>query len=330
MRRLSIIFCLLFALAELYSDEPLQLKKKSKSVCKINATSFSKAAPDVSFIYPIWGYTINASIGYSNIVNSNLEGVWAPDGGIGYSFGAGYFRSLSPYFKLIAGMDISSISARIETGDYYEDLYIVEDIDNDEYQESIHVLSSENSSPFYFSIPVLLEVGNPNMDRLGFYLDLGVGFSFLLNSAYEKRGDYITNGTYSQFGDEELVLENVPELGFYGNLGDDETVRGTFNPTAELSKTNIVFHGGVGITIPISGNVIFKGGLVTHLGMTDIADSTPPPGSPEGTNPDNSPITEEVTYKRSKYIDNSFAVNEGSRTQYFGLEFGIYICRRLN
>ncbi len=325
MKKVVFLICVICGLNSLYGSEPFESNKKHKSDNTKTGKTITKADRTVDFIYPVWGFYVNGSLGYSTISNNSLEGVWAPEGGVGYLFGAGYFRSLSPYVKLIAGLDISSVSAKIETGDLFLVEYGANDIDGTPYMENMQVSATEILSPIYVSIPLLFEFGNPNIDRIGFYFDIGFRFSYLINSGYEKSGDYVTKGTYN---DEyyNVTLEDVPELGFYGDIrGENGNMneRGVFNPTAELSKTNISLQAGLGISIPISSSIIFKGGIVTHYGLVDISNSS------DAVNSTNDRITDAVYDKRSKYIDNSFAVNEGSETRYFGFEFGIYINRLL-
>jgi len=329
MKKVAIIIIVLFGNSGLYGSEPIETDKKDKSDKKKSALSFNTMAGTDDFIYPVWGFYVSGSLGYSTITNSNLEGVWAPDGGVGYLFGAGYFRSFSPYVKIIAGLDISSVTAKIDTGKDFLDNYEAVDIDGVDYQENILVTSNEQISPVYISAPILMEIGNPNIDRIGFYFDIGFRLSYLINSGYVKTGDYVTKGRYDQYG---VTLEDVPELGFYGDIrgeNGNENERGAFNPAAELSKTNLSIQAGLGISIPISSSIIFKGGLVTHVGLVDIANPTPPPDSETSISSGNPDLTSGVAYKRNKYIDNSFAVNEGSKTRYFGFEFGVYINRLL-
>lgn len=325
MKKAAILVCVLCGFSSLYGGDPIEPDKENKTEELETNLSFTRKARTVDFTYPVWGYYVTGSLGYSTISNSNLDGVWAPEGGAGYLFGAGYFRSVSPYVRILAGLDISSTSAKIETGESFMDDYGTYDIDGSKYQEYIEVKSSEKISPVYVSIPVTIEFGNINTDRIGFYFDLGFRFSYLVNSGYEKTGDYITKGEYND-GKYIITLEDVPELGFYGDRRGENgnaNERGIFHPTTELSKTNLSLKAGLGISIPISSNIIFKGGIATHFGLVDISNST------NVVNSNIERITDEVNDMRSKYIDNSFAANEGSKTRYFGLEFGIYINRQL-
>ena len=323
MKKIAFFVCFIFTIVNIYGNEPLKPKEKGKSNKNDTNLSASKMAMEADFIYPVWGFYVNAAPGMSQISNDNLSDVWTVKNGFGYSFSAGYFKSFSPYFKIIAGVGISSVTTKLEGSGIAYDDEILKDIDTDDYIETLKLNNAvETTNPMYLSVPILLEIGNPNIDKIGFYVDLGVRISYLLNanSFVTKTGTYETYGTYPIYGN--LKIENVPELGFYGEKRGREVglPYAKFEDNAKLNSLNFSIQGGVGISIPISSNIIFKGGVVTNWGLQDIAK----PGASDDPN-----VKPETREARHKFIDNSFAANKGSFTRHFGVEFGIYINRLL-
>ncbi len=158
---------------------------------------------------------------------------------------------------------------------------------------------------------MIFEFGNPNIEKIGFYADLGLKYSYLLNESYSSSGTYSTTGTYEQYN---VTLKNIPELGFYNDKNPENY--------ANLKKSNFSLVAGAGVFVPLSSTIIFKGGLVTNIGLADIGNNIP-------ANPNSNVINDNIYSYRSRYIDNTLAVVEGSRTFHFGIEFGIYISHRL-
>ncbi len=311
LKKTAVSFCLLFTIGWLHAGEPAFPEKENSADNKSFASS-SKLNLDDDFIYPAWGFYFDFSPGISNIKNSNLSStVWDSKKGLGFTFNVGYFHSLSAWFKLKSGIGITNYKNTL-TADTDLPSQNFKDIDNDSYTEILTLTNIEKkSSPLYISVPLIFEFGNPNIEKIGFYADLGLKYSYLLNESYSSSGTYSTKGTYQQYN---VTLENIPELGFYTNKTPEKN--------AGLKKSNFSLVAGAGVFIPLSSTIIFKGGLVTNIGLADIGNNTP-------ANPNSNVINDNVYSYRSRYIDNTLAVVKGSRTFHFGIEFGVYISHRL-
>ncbi len=288
-------------------------KKTEKEKPVENFSSLpSKLKLNDDFIYPAWGFYVEVSPGISNIKNSNLSsGLWDSKSGLGYILNVGYFHSLSPWIKLKGGVGISGLNSTLKANGEAPQQTLT-DIDNDSYTETLTLTNVEKkTNPMYVSVPFIFEFGNPNIDKPGFYADLGLKYSFLINDDYSASGTYSTKGTYEQWG---VTLENIPELGFYD--GKD------MESNASLKKSNFAVVAGAGIFVPVSSTIILKGGIVTNIGLNDIGNSTPANNNPDA-------IKDETYSYRARYIDNSVAVTKGSKTFHLGVEFGLYISHRL-
>jgi len=311
MKKTGIIICLLL-LSFSMSFAASKKTEKEKPVENLSYLPSSKIDFSSDFIYPLWGFYFEASPGISNINNKNLSsGLWNSKGGLGYSLNVGYFQSLSPWIKLKTGLGISGFKNTLSANGQAPQQTLT-DIDNDSYTEILTLENVEKvTHPMYMSIPLIFELGNPNINKMGFYADLGIKYSFLINEDHSTSGTYSTKGTYEQW---EITLENIPELGFYNEKN--------MQMNAALKNSNLSVVAGVGVFLPISTNVIFKGGIVTNIGLSDIGNTTLENG--------NSDVISDQTHSyRAKYIDNTLAVVQGSKTFHLGIEFGLYISHRL-
>lgn len=304
MKKSIITVCLLFTYIFSYSSHPVISDKKEKT----DAISTSKSIIDKNYIYPVWGFYMDASAGMSEIKNNNLSSeIWDSKGDLGYTFNVGYFRSFGPLFKIKAGVGFTGFTNSL-TGNGEVPAQQFKDVDNDSYLEHLTLITIENkSNPMYISAPLIFEFGNTNINKIGFYFNLGVNYSFLINENNSLKGSYTSTGEYVQWG---VTLEDIPELGFYSqkNIESGDS----------FQKTNFSALGGAGITIPISGVVIFKIGLAGSYGLKDI-------GNNLSHKTEESPLSEESYAFRSKYINNTLAVSKESKTRYVGIEFGLYI-----
>lgn len=311
MKKILITACFIFTIFFLSAENPPPTGNKEK----FNSSPyFLPQTTELSknFIYPEWGFYIDAAPGYSFIENNPLpDYVWKYNGNLGYTFSIGYFKTILPFFKIKTGIGASNYR---ETLDAYGEIPPARfsDIDDDTYTENLILNDVKNSvNNTYITVPLLLEFGNTTINKLGFYVNFGASYSYLISESYKPSGTYTTTGTYEQWG---VTLENVDELGFYTSK--------ELESQAHFKKNNIALVAGAGITIPLSSMVIFKIGFVGNYGLNDISNKPP-------VKNDYTPITESIYKHRVKYIDNSLAVTEGSRNRHLGLEFGLYFCRRV-
>jgi len=307
MKQAIITVFLLFTFIILYASDPVFSRKKDMEDTTSSDLS-SNSKMENQLIYPVWGYFIDASVGFSDITNNNLSSeLWNSNGDLAYTFTAGYFRSFGSNFKIKTGFGVSNYrNSSTGNGEIISPEF--KDIDNDTYTESLALINSKQSSNLmYLSVPFILEFGNTNINKLGLYVDVGMNYSYLIYENNTVEGTYTTKGNYNQWG---VTLEDIPELGFYTSKEIDSNTG--------FKKFNYSVLGGAGITIPISGVTIFKLGLVACLGLNDI-------GNNKSDNSDNSSLSEEANNFRSKYINNTLAVTKGSKTHYIGIELGLYI-----
>jgi len=273
---------MLFAAKPITSKE----KKTEKSVNNI-----SPSLQEMKNIYPVWGYYIDASPGIATIkINSLSSDVWNSASNFGYNLSAGYVHSFGPWTKVKLGIGVSSYNISL-TGNGEIQSPQIEDIDKDTYTELLTLSNGEHIvNPMYLTVPLTFEFGNSNINKIGYYIDLGFEYSFLITENNTTTGSYTSKGNYPQWG---VTLENIPELGFY----TDRNLESGLN----LQKSIYSVRGGAGITIPISGVLIFKLGFTGHLGLNNI-----------GEDP---------------YIYNPLATSKGNKARQIGIEFGFYICK---
>jgi len=156
MKRTALIIGLTMVCANLWASEPI----KPKGITgESKALFLASREANINFIYPVWGYYLNVSPGFSNI-SSDVAEYWnKPAGGLGYALDIGYFRSLSPFFRISAGVGLSSVKSTLELkpeGDKFD--YVAEDIDGDLYTEEIIINENvkEITQPMYVSVPLML------------------------------------------------------------------------------------------------------------------------------------------------------------------------------
>lgn len=306
-----ITTCLIFSCLILYAEEPITKEDKKTELISSYSNSYMPASYR-RVIYQEMGFYIDASPGISAIKNSNLSSdIWKSENSLGYNFNMGFFRSVSPWVKVKLGLGFSSYSTQLSADGEVQSLEFT-DIDNDNYFESLTLSNVKyDINPMYLSVPLVIELGNANINKIGYYFDFGFEYAYLINENSSASGSYTTKGTYPQWG---VTLENVPELGFYSERNLDSEWN--------MPKSNYSLKGGAGITVPLSGIVIFKIGVTGYLGLKDL-------GKKQVLNPDSSPITQQASEFRSKYINNPITSSEGSKTFYTGIEFGFYISKRV-
>lgn len=310
MKKTALIIGLAVACLSVWASEPFKPNKEITGESK--ALFLASGEASIDFIYPVWGYYVDVSPGFSNISSDVAEHWNEPEGGLGYAVNIGYFRSLSPFFRISSGVGLSSVKSTLELKpENNEFSYKAEDIDGDSYFETISAKDFyEKTQPMYVSVPLIVEFGNPNIDKLGFYVNMGVRLSYLISDGYKNNGSYSAKGKYSQY---QVTLKNIRELGFY----NDEEVP---DKSGSLKNLNTALQAGAGISIPLSSAMIFKAGVVTHWGVSDI-------GNSENSHIENLP----EEHLRNDYFseNNSLTTNGKPLTRHFGVEFGLYINRLL-
>lgn len=311
MKETIITVCLLFSHIILYAADPVLSKGKKQEGKSLQSTP-SLLGINKQDIYQVRGLYFDASLGMSTIKNNNLSSdIWNQKSGFGYNCSAGYFHSVSPMVKIKLGIGVSSYNTLL-VGNGELQSPVIKDIDDDIYIESLMIMNADyNANPMYLSIPLVLEFGNASINKIGYYINFGIEYSYMLNENSTTSGSYTTKGTYPLWG---VTLEDVPELGFYTEKN--------LESGAYLKKTNFSIRGGAGITLPLSGIIIFKIGFAGYMGLKDIGNNKP-------KNPELSPITQQTYDFRSDYVYNPLAASKQSYTRHVGVEFGFYISKRV-
>jgi len=290
-----------------YAFEPVYPNIDGDRKSALRTNLFSKT--HTRSIYPAWGFFTDVSSGLSTIRNKDVSYQnWNSENFIGYNVNLGYFYSVNSLFKIKSGIGISSFHKSYTADGEFTSSELT-DIDNDTYTESLTLVGAAyDFNPLYLTVPLTFEIGETSVNKLGYYIDVGATFSYLLDENITTEGTYTTKGIYPQWG---VTLENIPELGFYTKDLDTES---------NINKSNLAIHGGAGITIPLSGVVILKLGLNAYLGLTNIG-NTP-------KIPDDSSISQQVHQFRSAYINNPATIT-GSKARYIGIELGFIFSKRV-
>ena len=302
---------MLFSYVSLYAEDPVvtdnNLLNTGNSVAIFPGEKYRTKR-----IYQLRGYYVELSPGLSFIKNKNLTSDnWKINGGFGYKFNVGYFYSVNQWAKVKLGVGFTSYTTHI-TGSGEFTSPELKDIDNDSYFETLTISDADYTiNPMYVTIPLTFEFGNANISRLGYYFDVGFEYSHLVHEKNTAEGSYSAKGEYPQWG---VTLENIPELGFYSERKLESDIG--------MKKSNIAVKGGAGITIPLSGVVIFKLGLTGYLGLKDLRNKN-------FKKDESSPISQEAYEFRSQHINNPLATSKGSKSFYTGIEFGFYISKQV-
>lgn len=121
----------------------------------------------------------------------------------------------------------------------------------------------ENTRVTYLDVPVFIEFGNPNIDKIGYYLRLGVKVSIPVADNFSGNGNYTVKGFYPDYN---VELVNIPELGFVLN---DQMYTG--NTNYELNSINISGLISGGVTFALSNSMILRAGAYYDYGFSDIS-----------------------------------------------------------
>lgn len=313
MKRIkTIIFAIpLIALCTIVFAEGSDKEKKetvfSEGLGTAPANDFRK-----NYIYPEWGFYIDAAPGVAFMQNKNLPAdLMNLQYDLGYSFSAGYFKTLSPFLKIKTGLGITGLKNTLQGSGEAPPMQFL-DVDNDPYTEHLYLSDVKNSiNSTFLSIPVLFEVGNTNINRPAMYINVGFIYSFMVNDSYQPSGSYSTTGEYRQWG---VTLENIDELGFHDGKNLDAN--------ANFRKNNLSLQGGFGFTFPMSSAVILKAGFTGNYGISDLGNNSLPATESVNLPPD-------VYAYRQAYIDNSLALTKGTKTRQVGFEIGLLINKQL-
>lgn len=224
---------------------------------------------------PDRGFFVNIQLGSSEIMNADLnksDNSWAINRQLGYSFDFGFNYRLRNLLAAGIGLGMSSYSMNITSADVITRV-ISDQLDNSAGSEAqrrydaimeYHSLS-QNTTLTYLNIPVFVEFGNLNYDRMGFYIRTSLNASIPIADQFSASGDYTQTGYYEYFS---TFLPQIPGLFVFEEALYSGESHYELNPlilTAGLS---------VGVTFPLAGGIMMSMGPVFSHSLIDIAQPT--------------------------------------------------------
>lgn len=248
---------------------------------------------------------------YSMIHNGDIfsDASWNAKGGFGFNVEVDYFTKITRngLVKFGFGIGYSQYKSEISLESASMEIPNSIDIDEQEFVKIVEVNQlTESLSLGYFDIPLYIEIGNANIDKIGGYGRIGFKVSIPVTSKLEGSGTYSAQGFYE---DCPVLLHGIPELGFY----TDEPIH---NNQEDLKLKSVVFSVLLsgGVTFPLSNTLILKLGANINFGLTEISD----------TKSNNNDFEPQGNY--SKILNSPSATTIRS----YGLEIGLIYTLRLD
>ena len=214
------------------------------------------------------GFSLTIAPNYSSIHNNELfsNNELNAKGGFGFNISLDFFSKINRngmlkvgvgigYSQFISSISIESFSDSVETVDVDGQKYM-RNITLDDYTEKFTV--------GLIDIPVFLEFGNQNIDKIGFYGRFGIKFSFPISDNLTREGSLTTTGFYQ---DCPVTLAKIPELRFY----DSESVN-ISEINTNLNSIVLSAFLSAGLSVPISNTLLVKFGVNINIGLSDIAE----------------------------------------------------------
>ena len=321
MKKQAFFMCLIFllmpvmmALGNNVIDGEEDKQSDGDKILNLNPVSLSfpvaaallPAGKSVS--YPARGILFSISPNSSQIHNKDVYGdnTWTTKGKFGFNMEIGYFLKVGRLFGIGAGLGYSQYGSEISLDSSYQVIPMF-DYDNNELEYNVRTGEVfEEFKVSYIDIPIYLELGNPNIDKIGFYGRLGLKVSFPVGSKISGNGNYSSWGYYPEC---PVTLEEIPELGYY----NDQPIYGSqAEPELKSVMFSLLLSGGV--TFPLSNLLILKVGGNINLGLSEISDEK----ASDGTG-----ASYHDSY--SKLLNNSSKTS----TKSYGLEIGLIYNLRL-
>lgn len=276
MKRYIYYFLVLFFLlieTNSFSSIPLIYNNKTYSLIEdqkldyypnyglISATSAPKQSNNIS--YTSKGIYLNLIPSSSAIVNSDIfkDDTWDVSKGFGVNFEVGYLTKFNKTVGIGFGLGYSSFSTELKSNPL--DYNVPDtDVDGDAYSKEITTSEiTEKTKSSYFDIPIFLELGNTNIDKIGFYGRIGFKISFPVSKTFTSSGSANYEGYYSQY---YVTLYEIEELNF--------TQSGIYEDTKmSLEPVNISALISAGITFPLSSYFILRVGGNANFGLLEIS-----------------------------------------------------------
>lgn len=262
---------------------------------------------------PIRSYFIDLQGGLSSLYNKdiNQSDDWETQGVMGFQVHIGYQKRSEGMNHLLAygaGIGISTYGAQLNSKSTLSrevSGQVDHSTDPSSYKNYTAKLTysgiTEKTKLTYLDIPVFVELGNQSLNKVGYFLKLGVKFSYNIIDTFEGQGNYDQKCYYPEY-DLELPASDLPGLfQFEGNLYNGQT-------NYALNKFNVTGSVSGGITFPLASNLIVIAGPRIELGLL-------------GINADSDKSDPEYWSNFNHYLETSGAK---TFTRAFGLEIGIH------
>ena len=269
--------------------------------------AFKPAKNSEALRYPSSAFFLTLVPSSTNIVNSGIKSddTWDAKGGFGFNFELGYYAKFNKLVGYGVGLGYSSFKSELTLNSEYAEI-VAEDIDNDEYIRKISTGSViEKLNVSYLDIPIFIEIGNPNIDKIGLYGRVGVKVSIPLSANFSPSGVASYRGYYPDY---HVELYGIDELGFYTDSEIYQDVE------SKLNSVNVSAIVSAGATFPLSNYFILRVGANGNFGLLEISSE------------------KRDDYEMTKYDGNYSKVLENpekTTTQSFGLEIGLIYNLRL-
>jgi len=241
------------------------------------------------------------NMGYNiPILNNNLikQDFWNKKVGMGIDFSVDFrqqfmktevkddeFVNTPRWFAVGAGLGVSHLRQSIWFDQHKDVLTKYKDNDGD----TCDVLTldykkvREEIALTYLDVPIYLEIGKLNRERISGFFKFGVKASVLVSKEVKGEGLYTANGKYDVWGC--LIHGNyggIPELGFYTDVGCYSDPKNEKIAKNEYKLSPFVLWGSVsgGVNIPFSGadrvaKVILRVSAKIDYSITPISKAVP-------------------------------------------------------
>ena len=209
-----------------------------------------------TFLKPVsrkgFGFEVNAGYGITEIKDKNLIDLnaeennhsWTKLPEYNYIVGIGIDYFFNNHLGIGLGVDFSEASTNYSLDGRFQDSELSTDINGDQFYKIIDASYDSLLMIRDISLPLKVMITSNMPKKFSWYLNLGIRFSYAIESKYETEGFYHYSGYYP---DHPAIIQYIDfqELGYYSrdniqNFGD-----------LEISRFNISGYVSTGLIIPV-------------------------------------------------------------------------------
>lgn len=187
------------------------------------------------------------------------------DGEMGFGIDIGYVFPSKSHLRVGvfagAGLSINNLTMEMAGGEYTT--HVTEDIDGDDYQRIYNVSSSgikQELKATDITIPIYLDFEYEFNSIFSGFADLGLKAQMSSGKMTTNVANYKTSGLYNRY--DNLVIENIPELGF-GNRTNNDMEYDEDGATTGMTIDALL---GLGLRININKSIAFDAGIQYIMG----------------------------------------------------------------